>query len=99
MGHPHSPHQRNLKWDIYSKKSPEVAGLSGITERHMELGGIFIKEPTGNILFGAPKIVVTRFVFTASLPTARERTQLDRGLTIHAQPLHPWRVLARLVFF
>ena len=25
MGHPHSPHQRNLKWDIYSKKSPKVS--------------------------------------------------------------------------
>jgi hypothetical protein len=27
MGHPHSPHQRNLKWDIYSKKSPKARVL------------------------------------------------------------------------
>ena len=53
----------------------EVAGLGGTAEGHIELGGVFIDDPTRNILFRAPKVMVTRFVLTASLPAARERAQ------------------------
>jgi hypothetical protein len=38
-------------------------------------------------------------VFTTSLPATRERAQLDRGFTVHAQPLDAGSGLADLVFF
>ena len=77
----------------------EVAGLGGTAEGHMELGGVFIENPTRNILFRAPKVMVTRFVLPASFSPARERPNLDRSFTVHAQPLDPGDDLARLVFF
>ena len=53
----------------------EVAGLGGTAEGHRELGGVFIENPTRNIVFRAPKVMVTRFVLTASFSSARERAQ------------------------
>ena len=52
----------------------EVAGLGGTAEGHIELGGVFIDDPTRDILFRAPKVMVTRFVLTASL-SRRARTR------------------------
>src|SRR5262249_26297997 len=61
-----------------------VAGFGRTPEGHMELGGVFIQNPTRDIVAGAAKVVVTRFVLTASFSAARERANLDGGLTIHA---------------
>lgn len=77
----------------------EVAGLRGTAEGHMELGGIFIENPTRNIVCRAAKVMVTGFGLTASLPTTRERPNLDSGVTVPAQPFDAWRSLAPLVFF
>ena len=77
----------------------EVAGLGGTAKGHIQLGGVFIDNPTRNILFRTPKVMVTCFVLTTSLPAAREHSNLDRGFTVHAQPLDPGGGLARLVFF
>ena len=67
----------------------EVTGLGGTAKGHRELGGVFIEDPTRNIVFRAPKVMVTRFVLTARFSPARERPKLDRGFTVHAQPFDP----------
>ena len=77
----------------------EVAGLGGTTKGHVQLGGVFIEESTRDIVFRAPKVMVTRFVLTARFSPTRERAKLDRGFTVHAQPFDLGGVLARLVFF
>ena len=77
----------------------EVAGFGGTAEGHRKLGGIFIEDPTRNIVFRTPKVMVTRLVLTARFPSAREWPKLDCGFTVHAQSRDPWGVLARLVFF
>ena len=77
----------------------EVAGLRGTAEGHIELGGVFIENPTRDIVFRAAKVMVTGFVVTPSFSAARERAQLDSGFTVHAQPFDAWSILARLVFF
>ena len=65
----------------------EVAGLSGTAEGHMELGRVFIDDPTWDILLPVPEVMVTRFVLPTSFPPARELAKFDRGFTVHAQPL------------
>jgi hypothetical protein len=77
----------------------EVAGLGGTAEGHLELGGVFIDNPTRNILFRTPKVMVTRFVIPPRLSSARERPKLDRGFAIHAQAFAPGGGLVGLVFF
>jgi len=77
----------------------EITGLGRTAERPRQLGGVFSKNPTRNIVFRTPKVMVTSFVVPARFAVARERAQSDGGFTVHAQPLDPGRGLARLVFF
>ena len=72
----------------------EVAGLGGTAEGHRELGRIFIKNPTRNILVRAPKVMVTRLALRSRSRSAREGPQLDSSFTVHAQPVDLWGVLA-----
>lgn len=51
----------------------EVTGCGRTPEGHMELGRIFIKNPTREIVFGAAKVMVTGFVVPARLSTPRKR--------------------------
>jgi hypothetical protein len=45
----------------------EVARLGRIAEGHRQLGGVFIQNPTRNILFGVAKVVVTRFKYLSKI--------------------------------
>ena len=51
----------------------EVAGLGGTAKGHVQLGGVFIEDPTRDIVFRAPKVMVTRFVLTPRFSATRER--------------------------
>jgi hypothetical protein len=77
----------------------EVAGLGGTAKGPLQLGGSFIATPTRNIVFRPPKVRVPRLVLITSLPATRERSNLDRGFTVPAQPVDPGGGLARLSFF
>ena len=77
----------------------EVASLGGTAKGHIELGRIFIDDPTRDIFLRAPEVMVTSLVLPTRLSAARELSNFDRGFTVHAQPFDPWVVLARLVFF
>jgi len=81
------------------RSNEEVAGLGGTAEGHIQLGRVFLDEPTRDLLLWALAVMVIRFVLTARLPTARERPNLDRGFTVHASSRDSWGVRARLVFF
>jgi hypothetical protein len=43
--------------------------------------------------------MITSFVIAAGLPPTRERANIDRGFTVHAQAFDLRRVLSRVVFF
>ena len=81
------------------RSDEEVTGLGGTAKGHIQLGGVFIDDPTRDIFLRAPEVRVTRFVFPARLSAARERADIDRRFTVHAQPFDPWDGLACLVFF
>ena len=77
----------------------EVAGLGRTPEGHKELGSVFSQNATRNIVLRAAKVMVARLVLSPRFSPARKRPQLDCGFTVHAYPLDPREVLARLVFF
>ena len=62
----------------------EVACLGGTPKGHVQVGRVFLEDPTRNIVFRAPKVMVTRFILTARLSAARERADIDRRFTIPA---------------
>jgi hypothetical protein len=43
--------------------------------------------------------MITGFVSPSGLPPTRERTNIDRSFTVHAQAFDLLRVLSRVVFF
>jgi hypothetical protein len=53
------------------------------------VGGIFVDDPTREIFLRAPQVMVTRFVLAARLSAARERADIDRRFTVHAQAFDP----------
>ena len=77
----------------------EVAGLRGTAAGHREVGRGFSENPTRDIVCRAAKVMVTGFGVTPRFSVARERAQLDGGVTVQAQPFAAWSILARLVFF
>jgi len=77
----------------------EIARLGGTAEGHIQLRRVFVDDPTRDIFFLAPEVMITGFVIATGLPPTRERAKLDRGFTVHAQPFDLGGVLARLVFF
>src|SRR2546430_261575 len=77
----------------------EIARLGGTAEGHIQLRRVFVDDPTRDIFFLAPQVMITGFVIAAGLPPTRERANIDRGFTVHAQAFDLLRVLARGVFF
>src|SRR5499433_3524910 len=77
----------------------QIARLGGTAEGHIQLRRVFIDDSTRDIFFLAPQVMITRFVIAAGLPPTRERANVDRGFTVHAQAFDLLRVLSRVVFF
>ena len=77
----------------------EIARLEGTAEGHVELSRVFVDDPTRDIFFLAPEVMITGFVIATGLPPTRERANIDRGFTVHAQAFDLLRVLSRVVFF
>src|SRR5712691_9137 len=76
-----------------------IARLGGTAEGHIQLSRVFVDDPTRDIFFLAPQVMIARFVIAAGLPPARERANIYRGFTVHAQAFDLLRVLSRVVFF
>src|SRR4029450_1451497 len=77
----------------------EITRLEGTAEGHIELSRVFVDDPTRDIFFLAPPVMITGFVIATGLPPTRERANIDRGFTVHAQAFDLLRVLSRVVFF
>src|SRR4051812_12696804 len=77
----------------------EITRLEGTAEGPIELSRVFVDDPTRDIFFLAPQVMITGFVIATGLPPTRERANIDRGFTVHAQAFDLLRVLARGVFF
>ena len=77
----------------------EIARFVGTAEGHIPLRRVFIDDPSRDIFFLAPQVMITGFVITAGVPPARERATIDRGFTVHAHAFDLLHVLDRVVFF
>jgi hypothetical protein len=77
----------------------EIARLGGTAEGHLQWRRVFVDDPTRDIFFLAPQVMIPGFVSAAGLPPTRERAHIDRGFTVHAQAFDRLRVLSRVVFF
>src|SRR5215510_4226505 len=77
----------------------KIARLRGTTEGHLQLRRVFIDDPTWNIFFFAPQVMITGLVITTGISPARKCTNIDRGFTVHTEAFDLLCVLACVVFF
>ncbi len=77
----------------------EIAGLVGATEVEVEVGGVFVDNPTGDIFLFTAHVMIAGLVIAAGAPTAGEFAQAHRRFTIHAQTPHGAGLDALAIFF
>src|SRR5438034_5026402 len=56
----------------------EIARLEGTAEGHIQLSRVFVDDPTWDIFFLAPQVMITGFVIAAGVPPTRKRANIDR---------------------
>ena len=77
----------------------EITRFIGTAKGHIQLRRVFVDDPTWDIFFLAPQVMITGFVITTGVPPARERANINCGFTVQAQAFDLLRVLSRVVFF
>ena len=77
----------------------DITCFVGTAKGHIPLPRVFVDNPTRDIFFLAPQVMITGFVITTGGPPARERATIDRGFTVHAHAFDLLHVLDRVVFF
>jgi hypothetical protein len=67
----------------------KITGFIRTPERDVELSGILIHDPAGNVFFLAPQVMVAGPMIAPGLAPTRIIANIYRRFAVHAQAFHP----------